>query len=382
MKVRLALCAAVLLLWTSACATPHDEQALPTWSIEQRPTLDIGDDEAGDVESTGDVVGVTRVVDGTVIVADRATSSIKFFSTSGALLRQVGRAGNGPGEFAQLRSMLRCGDSLFVFDAGIRQYKVLSLDGQFQRQFAFGGLAARQYAYRTECGPTGVMISYAYDLLSDLPPKSGVTRTLVPYWLSRSDGGLLTDLGKFGSSERWATVTDTVSGTGPLPLGKQPVIAVGRTRAYVGLADSFAVDVYGLDGKRLSTIHRASRVRSTTAADIERFKLFDTTGIPALHIPMKTREWSNIEFPSTLPPYSAILLDNNENLWIREYPTARDTVSNWIVFSPENAAIARVHLPLALDVAEIGEDYVLGTRTDVSSGVKRVQMFTLTRRIH
>lgn len=356
---------------------PSERDTLPQWTVDATPTLDLGDDLDGATESAGEAKGVTRSPDGGVIVADRASSSLKFFGPNGALVKTVGRKGSGPGEFERLSHLMRCGDSLYVYDSG--RYFVYSLDGERHREFRLAGGEAGARAYRTACNAQGVMLSYAYDKLSELPSKSSVTRKLVPYWLSRADGSLLASLGQFWSSERWASIGDKVSGTGPLPLGKQPVVAVGQSRAYVGLADSFAIDVYGLDGHRLSTIRHEQASRQSTPADVARFKLLDTLGRSAIDIARIVSEWNEMRFPPTLPPYSAMVVDADDNLWVQSYPSGHDSVATWLGFTPTGAAMARLRLPRELDVAEIGADYVLGTETDPQTGIKRVKRFLIRR---
>lgn len=339
--------------------------------------LDIGDDVDGATESAGDVQGVSRAPDGGVIVVDRTSSSMKFFAADGTLIKRVGRKGRGPGEFEHVSHLMRCGDSLFVFDSG--RYSVYSPDGVLHRQFRVVGPAAGDHPYRTACNGQGVLLSYAYDRLTDLPPKSGVTRKQVPYWLSRADGTLIATVGQFWSSERWASVTSTISGTGPLPLGKQPVVAVGRSRAYIGLADTFAIDVYNLDGRRISRIQLDQPARPSTAADIERFKLLDTMGRSPSDNFRTVEEWTIMRFPKQLPAYSAMIVDRDDNLWVQIFPSSRDTHATWVGFSPTGAALAQLALPLDLEVSEIGPDDVLGTETDRLTGLKRVKRFALRR---
>ncbi len=373
---RLSIVALLMVSWGCASTTPaHDD--LPRWSINERPILDIGDDAAGIVESAGDVNGATRLPDGRIIVADRQSSSLTFFAANGTLEKRVGRAGRGPGEFVHLSHLMRCGDSLLVYDSG--KYSVYSLDGVLHRQFTLAGPSPGERAYRTACNSTGVLLSYGWDLLKNLPRQSSVVRTTVPYWLSRSDGTLLATLGRFWSSERWASIGDKVSGTGPLPLGKQPVVAVGRSRAYVGFADSLAVEVFTLDGVRASTIRRDGPVRKSTSADIERFKLLDTLGRSQVDNERTVEEWREMQFPQTLPAYSSMVVDSDDNLWIRLYPEASETRATWIGFTSDGAGLAQVALPLALIVTEIGRDYVLGTEAELQTGIKRVKVFALIR---
>lgn len=361
--------------WGCNSNAPTVTDALPRWSVSEQPILDIGDDVLGTTESAGDVHGATRLPDGGIVVADRQSSSLRFFDAKGVFVRSVGRKGRGPSEFVNLSHMLRCGDSLFVYDNG--SYRVYALNGVLHRQFKLAGPGPRDNAYRSACNANGMLISYGWDRLEDLPQKSSVQRKLVPYWLSTSDGTMLASLGQWWSSERWATITSTVSGTGPLPLGKQPVVAIGHARAYIGVADSFAIEVFALGGAHSSTLHRRVAIRKSTPADIARFKQLDTMGRSASDNAKTLQHWSEMQLPETLPPYSAALVDSDDNLWVRIFPAATDAYSTWLGFTPTGEPLAQLALPLALEVDEIGHDYILGTETDLQTGIRRVKLFAL-----
>ncbi len=86
-----------------------------------------------------------------------------------------------------------------------------------------------------------------------------------------------------------------------------------------------------------------------------------------------------MQFPRTLPAYSAMIVDHDDNLWVQTFPSSRDTHANWVGFRPTGAALAQLALPLNLEVSEIGPDDVLGTETDRLTGITRVKRFALRR---
>ncbi|HEY0931306.1 MAG TPA: hypothetical protein VGE27_15395 [Gemmatimonas sp.] len=204
-------------------------------------------------------------------------------------------------------------------------------------------------------------------------------RTTVAYWLSNSDGHPITILGRLPSSERWASITNTVSGSSPLPLGRQPVIAVGSTQAYVGLADSFAIDVFSLDGRRTGTIRRDAPLRPTTAEDIEHFKLVDSLGRSVADNMQKVEEWKTMQFSSTLPPYAAMIVDVADHLWVKIFPDSKEVRATWVIFAADGSEQGTIELSRDFQINEVGVDYVLGIETDTQTGIKRVKSFPLTR---
>ena len=83
--------------------------------------------------------------------------------------------------------------------------------------------------------------------------------------------------------------------------------------------------------------------------------------------------------PKILPPYRALMVDAADMLWVQDYPRAGSAVVTWRVFASDGRTVAEVVLPSALDVYEIGLDYVLGRAVDEDEGVPEVQLFALRR---
>jgi hypothetical protein len=97
------------------------------------------------------------------------------------------------------------------------------------------------------------------------------------------------------------------------------------------------------------------------------------------------QQFNSGTFAETLPPYSAILLDELGNLWVEEYrgpiPTERAPVSNasaWSVFSPDGIWLGNVEMPDGFVLRVITLDRVLGFMID-EFDVKEVYAYRLHR---
>ena len=118
-------------------------QALPrgrAWRVEARPFLQIGR-VAGGADPVGQdtvyellrVMGVARLSDGRIAVANQGSSTIRFFDSAGRFVGSAGRDGEGPAEFRQILGMKAIrGDTLFVVDLG--EIEFFSPDGRHLRR--------------------------------------------------------------------------------------------------------------------------------------------------------------------------------------------------------------------------------------------------------
>lgn len=377
------LLAAIVALLLLACvaerAVPPTESAV--WSVDADPLIAVGGTTSADgLHQFGDVAGAARLTDGGVVVADGKQATLEFFSSEGEYVRTVGGKGEGPSEFSRLVAMLRCGDSLYVRDIALNKYKVFSTDGMLGRIFALPNNEGGMGAVQTACNSDAVFIHYGFETTRELPSRSQIVRQQVPYWIANSAGVLQTALGKRAGLERWFTKTPNGGGLTRLPLGKGSVIAIGKSKAYIGTADSFAIEVVALDGSPAGAIRKRTGAQKTTAADIERFKYLDTVGLSPTQTAAKVKRWTTTEFATTLPAYTALIVDSSDNLWVRMQPPATGETVTWIVFSQSGQELAHIALPQLFQVFEVGNDYVLGAQLDLETGVKTVSVLRLRQR--
>jgi hypothetical protein len=308
-----------------------------------------------------------------VVVADRALMSLRWFGTDGSLRRAVGREGKGPAEFTYIAYWHRCGDSLYVFDIerGYDAYQTFSLDGAVGASISNTG-PERAPPYKSACNAARQFVSYGWERSRE--PILGRWRGVAPAWIRHPDG-TFRQLGDVPGSERLVVER----GSRPHPLGRETLVAMGASRAYIGTADSGVVLSYALDGTPGPLLRLPEADLTTTPSDIERFKFVDTVGQPASEVSWNVRQWALVEFPPTVPSYDAMLVDRLDHLWVRRMPRAIGATAEWIVFAPDGTVRARLELPERFDVYEIGSDYVLGVAVEVATGQQAVRVYRLAR---
>lgn len=364
---------AALLL--SACNSSADNAStdLAMWTVNATPSLDIsGNDSAGDPR-IGIAEGVARLANGELVIADRGLTSLRFFSSNGELLRTVGREGEGPGEFRYIAGLLQCSDSLFVHDITRGDpYQVFAFDGSLARSLTFE-YVQENTPYRTTCNRDGLFLHMGWERHETM--ALGRARGTTLYWLADANGKHRASLGEFPGSERLVVK----GGTGPHPLGREPVLALSRQRAYIGTADSFAVLSFATDGTPAAMLRYLDTDLRTTPDDIERFKFLDTAGQNTAMQQSLVRMWAGVEYPPTIPAYDQMIVDARDQLWVRRTPRRIGGDAEWIVFAADGTPLARTTMSGELRVYEIGDDYVLGIAVDPTDGTQSVRLHELVR---
>jgi hypothetical protein len=333
------------------------------WRIATTPTVRIGTSDKPD-ELLAAPAGATRLPSGNILVGDQGDFALREFAPSGALVKRYARKGKGPGEVTFLAPLLRCGDSLLANDI-TGPASIFTLDGAFVRAFRF-----KTTPYRFACNRTGQVVNVGWD--SDKNMKPEVNRSLTAYWIARTDSSAPVPLGDMPGSER--------IGHRPYPLGREPRVAIGATRAYVALADSFVVRVFDLTGKALPSLSAPVPRVAATPADLvaEREREIAMMGERARK--STELEYQKIPLPKFLPATRDLIVDSDGNLWVQHYPRAALPTVSWTVFSPAGTVLSTVALPTVMEVYEIGRDYVLGRYIDPDESVPEVRLYPLSRR--
>ncbi|HSA57484.1 MAG TPA: hypothetical protein VLE53_17360 [Gemmatimonadaceae bacterium] len=348
------------------------------WTVDARPVLTLGADPADTSVLFAAVEGATRLPNGQILVGDRGAFTLHLFSATGTPIRRLGRKGRGPGEVEYLKALLRCGDSLVTLDVEGNRVSVFSLDGVYRRSFRFGSPQAAHPPYHSACNARGTFAHYGWEQRQDM--KEGAYRPAVPFWISGADSVVRKLIGTFPGSERYGLVVGgQFRGSRPLPLGKQPDVAVGSNRIYIGTADRYEIFVFDLEGNAVDTIKKPTASLETARADIENAREKELASRDESWRSSIERDYAAMPFPRTVPAYRDLVVDSDDNLWVQDFPRTRSPQVRWTVFAPSGTMLAEVALPVDLEVYEIGRDYVLGRFLNAEESIPQVRMYRLRR---
>ncbi len=350
-------------------------------SLGDEPSFYIGDSEESEEQWFTRVLGVARLSDGSVAVADDYSMQVRIFDPTGAHVRSMGREGEGPGEFKRLWLMWRLpGDTLWVGDYRPWRYQVHASTGEWIRTVTMDPV----YPNHTMAGgvlANGVSINVrdekAWGKRRDFstPDKRhveahgpdgkliGVLATLQGRTFGQVDAGppnYFLDL--------WFDANPSIDAE-----GRTIVIAGGRDPE-VRVLD---------DGMRLRLIIRWNQPGAeVTAADIRRRR--ESARRRALEDgEISEYEEANLSpkrpAADVFPAVHSVRAGVDGSVWVYRYRKPGETGPMQMVFGPDGDFVC--HLPATKDnysIWEAGADYVLGVHT-TELGVQHVAMYDLER---
>jgi hypothetical protein len=349
------------------------------WHLSPQPVVDIG----GGGSQEHDLFRAwspVRLSDGRIVVANGGSRELRFYTGDGAFVRSVGRRGDGPGEFQGLRWVRRLrGDSLITFDFRQMRFAVFDSSGAFARGFRLLSTTEVPFASILDMFADGSFLAQGFANTGGKSP-SGLQRYGSPLYHFGPDGTLLTDLGMFGGNEVYYVA---LAGGGfrahePFfPLYTYRVAA--GDRLYIAANDTYELRGHTLDGKLVNLVRV---VRPPVAVTEEHLRLDGERRMAQAGSDERRRAMSSvldeIPVPETFPAYQKVLIDEEINIWVREYTLPGAAQATWAVFDSTGVLLGRLAAALRFEPYDIGSNYVLGLWRDADD-VEHVRMYELVK---
>lgn len=326
------------------------------------------------------VSGVRILSGGRVAVADRGSRSVRVYSREGALLRELGGEGEGPGEIQLLGHLgVAPGDTLEVYDPDLRRMtryppgqgpvETLSTEAPSGRpELVLGRYADGGWA----------MAWIALEEMDRDPPDAHAD----PMRLGRfGPGGAFR--GPLGRATGLVRQGREGGGAGPVPFSPffQGVLVDDSVYHVAGTEPGIVV--LGEGGEVARTleldlpIHEPGPARRVLEAALDSLGAGDRlAGIPE-------SAWSR-----PVPRIAALLAGRDHRLWVKPYDPATDSWllgswgrhpgGAWWVVEPDGRVVARVELPDGFMLMDATRERVAGVVVD-ALGVERVEVRELVR---
>ena len=342
------------------------------WRVDPEPLLDLTASGSGDPHNFYQVRDVTRLPDGSLVVANRGSNEVRMFSAEGRLVGTAGGHGEGPGEFTNLQQVEPAGDSLLARDIRSR----VTLFGPDLRHV------------RTLQLPPGVRSLHdlgngtlVVPVIMDYPEVYGLLRPPEALLLFDLEGHRVDSIGRTPGSEEY--VTDALMGR-PL-FGRASVLDTHGDRIFVGNSDHMQIEELNSRGDTIRILRIPDFPLTLTAEQVEaerdsRLDIPLPPGVTSLPPPF-VQAIEDMPSPETRPAYAALLVDPTGAVWLRPFRGSSEEdggPEQWLVLGPGGAWLGSVEIPEDFRVMEVGVDEILGVWTD-EMDVQHPQVLRLRR---
>jgi hypothetical protein len=349
------------------------------WRVDGEPVLSIGALEGEWQYQLYWVRGAVRLQAGGIAIANAGTEEIRIFGPDGSFLRLFGGEGGGPGEFQGLTLVGNLpGDTLVAVGRRDHRVSLFHADAGFVRSFPLESLPAGPLQGFGLLSDGRILLQAGFHFDPDAP-RSGPTRGEVTFYSARYDGAEAVEFPPLPGTESWMQVGEEYASVMQVPFGKQPSGAVTANRVYLGSGDRYEILGYAPDGSLERIIRLVQDPTPLDEDDVSRYIEAEVSEAEDEEAARDLRSaFAEIPFPEELPAYLGFRTDPLDCLWVEESRLPGDETPVWTVFDPEGTLLARVALPVGIEVLEIGEDYILGLDRD-DFDVEYVRMYTLER---
>jgi len=347
----------------------------PTWTTSPEPSVSVGALEGRPEYLLSRVFSAALLSDGTIVVADGGSSSLRWYDASGTFLFERGGRGEGPGEFGRIGSVVRAAaDTLVVTDGSLRRISEYTSSGDLVGTRQIEGVVVPGAAEPLSDG-TFIVGAVGFSSRQLTGEEEGMERTLEP--LLRIGVGLEgpDTLGMFPGPE----IYFTKNSFGFHPFGRAFNYAVRGDIVFVAAAEGFVVDVYSAEGALVRSIRAPEVDLRLTPESIAEYQQGVRESVSDLDESVAKEVVDRAEgmpFPDDRPAYGRFLA-GDETLWLEEHTAGQtEGPSRWAVFGHDGEYRGTAALPAGFRLLGVSRDRVLGVWTD-DLGVEYVRVHEL-----
>lgn len=379
----------LLIACSPDAKTANDISKLKTFTLSDAPTFTLTDD--GTPEHTFARISARHLANGNIAIHDEPANRIVVFDRSGKLVRELTHRGSGPGEMDQTFRMTSIGDTILVLPLPmVMPVSIFVADQGFVEKYS-------PKAHNYEHMMTAVArLSAHYWLVKQGENFRALTR--VPAVGEIGSDSLTYGIVSIGNSPESTVVHWLPSFVNSWNIGA-PMTPPAPAPALPTTFPMKGAVMWTVSGARLWLVNGENG--SVVA--------YDTTGTAVIHdslnFPRKPfnqsevaeakaieLETARVQFvkdmiegrynpkflPAKMPMFSAAFAGANGEIWLQLYEISPTKDASFVIVGPNGKSVATATLPSGLRVQQLGQDFVIATKTD-SSGLQSVVEYALKR---
>lgn len=299
-------------------------------------------------------------LEGKLLVVDGMTRELLSFDPETGTSQTLLTRGEGPKELSNPRNSWVLGDTLFIYDSGTRKVIGVSasgdllLDQRMRIPIPVGELRS--------LSDGGWLLVPRFRFTNEATGLPG--RDTLSYFTTARD---------FSSPSRLATTPGimgdriTIEGRNYhrlAPFSPFPKAMVWGECTFIGVTDQAHLRVFSSGGSERSRVDLARR----TARPVD--DVLKASFVNALVDLVSENEQAgfrraadDLSFPSVLPGFITFQIDPRGLLWIQEYDPFEFS-DTWLIQTLDGSVVQELHLPMKLEVHQIGNDFIVGSGRD------------------
>lgn len=371
-----------LLLLVTAAFPLGAQSSVPSWTLSERPTLDIGNESNTQTQFNG-VTGILRMPGGEVVVANGTSQELRVFSPSGAFVRTL-TANSRAGVMRSLDRIWRGnGDTIYAAEVLPTESNVWI--------FTLTGVVGKQQVGASNAGGVYPIARFpdGHFVVSAAPRRPGQA----PIGMTHVDStplGVITLADRtpkwFGSLKNEMVILMTPNGgrgrgggrtTIPFPYGRSTSYALSSDRLWIGDSETGTITLHDATGRGVAVFSTPTPTRRLDTAAVRRQR---TLVGDAMNWNDRSRFDASysLPLPSNAPRFARFIAGVNGEIWIEAFREDPSVPRSYVVVNRAGSPVGRVTMPKGMIPFEVGPTDVLGILTD-DDGLEHVVQYSVRR---
>ncbi len=293
-----------------------------------------------------------------VYAADYGHKALSVFSDTGALLLEIGRAGQGPGEFESVNDVfVGAADTIFVWDFNQRRVSTFAPDGYgiVETVAVQGGLNTIPH-YLIGVTADAFVFGYIYGLKDG--EDNQATRGVDVHLVDRKSGVILDhqalarfpDMSQLVDERKDGSISVT-----RMPFRGKPQLDVSlKGHIYLAHGEASTVAVASAEGVVLDTIKWSFDPVPVTSSDYD-----DAVKGRSKRYRSLVRD----RLPKTKPAFQQLVVDDQERLWLQQNAPYGASVTTCVILKSDGTHVDTVDIPVNLHLWAVRNDRAYGVLT-------------------